>query len=110
MATLVDNSSTKAILAQLAKGNIVYEARDYGNFEKFGDLGYSFPQNNTRINTVPGDVILSEGKLLCIYYDANTWNFTRLGKLELTQAEIKKWVNAGGKAVKVTLSLTKTEE
>lgn len=105
-ATLQDISSTRALLAQLAKGNITYEARDYGNFEKVGNLGHTFPQNNTRINTVAGDLILSEGNLLCIYYDVNTWNFTRLGKLDnMTQEDIKKWVNAGGGKVQVTLSL-----
>ena len=31
---LVDNSSTRALLAQLEKGDITYEADDYGNFEK----------------------------------------------------------------------------
>ena len=31
---LIDNSSTRVLLAQLEKGDITYEADDYGNFEK----------------------------------------------------------------------------
>ena len=42
-ATLVSNSSTEALMAQLQQGNIIYEAHDYGHFEKVGPLGYSFP-------------------------------------------------------------------
>ena len=105
-ATLVDNSSVKALVAQLQKGDITYEASDYGGFEKVGALGYSFPQNNEQINTVPGNLILYQGNALCIYYDANSWNFTRIGKLDdMTQADIKTWVKAGGGSVTVKLSL-----
>ena len=106
-ATLVSNSSTEALVAQLQHGNITYEAHDYGNFEKVGALGYTFPENNEQINTVPGDLILYQGSNLCIYYDTNSWNFTRIGKLDgMTQAEIKTWVNAGGGNVSVTLSIS----
>ena len=106
-ATMVSNSSTEALVAQLQQGNITYEAHDYGNFEKVGPLGYTFPENNEQINTVPGDLILYQGSNLCIYYDTNSWNFTRIGKLDnMTQAEIKTWVNAGGDNVRVTLSIS----
>ena len=105
-ATMVDNSSTQALVNALQNANIVYEAHDYGNFEKVGPLGQSFPQNNESINTVPGDLILYQGSNLCIYYDANSWDFTRIGRLDdMTQAQIKTWVNAGGGNVTVTLSL-----
>ena len=106
-ATMVSNSSTEALVAQLQQGNITYEAHDYGNFEKVGALGYTFPQNNTQITTEPGDLILYQGSNLCIYYDTNSWNFTRIGKLDgMTQTEIKTWVNAGGDNVRVTLSIS----
>lgn len=42
---------------------------------------------------------------LCIYNDVNSWSFTRTGKLDnMTQADIKAWVNGGGGNVSVTLS------
>ena len=105
--TMVSNSSTEALVAQLQQGNITYEAHDYGNFEKVGALGYTFPENNEQINTVPGDLILYQGSNLCIYYDTNSWNFTRIGKLDnMTQADIKTWVNAGGDNISVTLSIS----
>lgn len=106
-ATLVSNSSTEAMVTQLQQGDITYEAHDYGNFEKVGALGYTFPENNEQINTEPGDLILYQGSNLCIYYDTNSWNFTRIGKLDnMTQADIKTWVNAGEGNVSVTLSVS----
>ena len=106
-ATMVSNSSTESLVAQLQQGDITYEAHDYGNFEKVGPLGYTFPENNTQITTEPGDLILYQGSNLCIYYDTNSWNFTRIGRLDnMTQAEIKTWVNAGDGNVNVTLSIS----
>ena len=106
-ATLVSNSSTEALVAQLQQGNITYEAHDYGNFEKVGPLGYTFPRNDEDITTQPGDLILYLGSNLCIYYDTNNYDFTRIGKIDnMTQADIKTWVNAGGDNVSVTLSIS----
>ena len=102
---LVDNSSTRSLLAQLEKGDITYEADDYGNFEKVGNIGVSLPQNNESITTTAGDVILYQGNNICLYYGTNSWSFTRLGKIEgLSKDEIKTFLNAGDGSVKVTLS------
>ena len=102
---LVENSSTRALLAQLEKENITYEADDYGNFEKVGYIGFNLPQNNENITTTAGDVILYQGNNICLYYGSNSWSFTRLGKIEgMSKDEIKTFLNAGGGSVKVTLS------
>ena len=102
---LIDNSSTRALLAQLEKGDITYEADDYGNFEKVGNIGFSLPQDNKSITTTAGDVILYQSNNICLYYDTNSWIFTCLGKIEgMSKDEIKTFLNAGEGSVKVTLS------
>ena len=99
-ATLVDNSSTQALKEQLAKGNITVEME----VEKVGSLGISLPRNDRPTTTGPGDLILYQGHNLVIYYDTNSWNFTRLGKIDnATQAELKAALGKGD--VKITLSL-----
>jgi len=103
---LAENSSTLALIAALQEGDITYEAHDYGGFEKVGNLGRSFPQNNTQIETQPGDVILYQGNSLCLYYDNNSWSFTRIGWIEgLSQSELKKALKAGMGNISVRLSL-----
>ena len=105
-ATLAGNSSAQALYEALQQGPITYEAHDYGDFEKVGDLGQSFPRNDESITTRPGDIILYQGSSLCIYYDTNSWNFTRIGRIEgMTQDEIKDFVRAGEGNVSITLSL-----
>ena len=108
-ATLADNTSAQALMEALKQAPITYEAHDYGNFEKVGPLGQSFPTNDESIHTVPGDIILYQGSNLCLYYDTNTWNFTRIGKIEgLTQTELKQALKAGQGNIIVTLSLSNT--
>lgn len=81
-ATLADNSSAKALLELLAEGDITIQMEDYANMEKVGSLGKSLPRNDRPTITAPGDLILYQGHNLVIYYDKNSWNFTRLGKIE----------------------------
>ena len=101
-ATLVDNSSATAFYELLKKGPVTIKMTDYGNFEKVGPLGTKLPRNDTQITTQAGDIILYQGNQITIYYDTNSWNFTRLGKVvstssttTITQAELKKILGKG---------------
>ncbi|MCM1514752.1 MAG: cyclophilin-like fold protein [Anaeroplasma bactoclasticum] len=107
VATLVDNSSTKALkeLIEQRGGSITINMSDYGNFEKVGSLGTTLPTNNEQISTSAGDLILYQGDSLVIYYDHNNWNFTRLGKIEGATRESLLAVLGNGN-VTVILSLT----
>ncbi len=99
-----DNSSAKALLALLQDGDIPVDAHDYGNFEKVGALGTDLPTNDERITAKPGDVILYQGNQITVYYDTNSWNFTRLGKVQgVTADELKAILGDGD--VTMVLSL-----
>ncbi len=95
-ATLADNSSAAAFYELLKKGAVAIKMRDYGSFEKVGPLGTTLPRNDTQITTTAGDIILYQGNQITIYYNTNSWNFTRLGKVDgMTQAELKKILGKG---------------
>ena len=95
-ATLVDNSSATAFYELLKKGPLTVKMIDYGNFEKYGPIGTSLPRNDTQLTTEAGDIILYQGNQITIYYDTNSWNFTRLGKVDgVSQAELKKILGKG---------------
>ncbi len=103
-ATLAENSSAEALKELLSENDITINMSDYGNFEKVGSLGTSLPTNDERITTEPGDLILYQGNSITIYYDKNTWSFTRLGKIDdVTQSELKEILGEGD--VTVTFSL-----
>jgi hypothetical protein len=95
-ATLADNSSALAFFELLEKAPVTIKMSDYGNFEKVGSLGTSLPRNDTHITTTAGDIILYQGNQITIYYDTNSWSFTRLGKIDgMTQAELKQILGKG---------------
>lgn len=103
-AVFADNSSAQALEELLEQGDLTLSMSDYGGFEKVGSLGSQLPQNNEQITTEPGDVILYQGSSITIYYDTNSWNFTRLGKIEdVTKEELLAALGEGD--VEVTLSL-----
>lgn len=102
---LEDNSSVTAFIQKLKDGDITIYAHDYGEFEKVGSLGFSLPTNDTRITTEPGDLILYQGNQITLYYDTNTWSFTKLGKVEnISQEELKKILGSGDVTLIFTLA------
>lgn len=102
LATFADNSSAEAFRDLLAQGPVTISMDDYGGFEKVGSLGTTLTRNDTRITTQPGDVILYQGNQITIYYGTNTWNFTRLAKInDSTDLQTK----LGTGTVQVTFSL-----
>lgn len=101
---LENNTSAKAFIDKLKGGDITINAHDYGNFEKVGDLGFSLPTNDKNITTEAGDLILYQGNQITLYYDTNSWNFTKLGKVEnISQNELKEILGKGN--VELTFSL-----
>jgi len=95
-STLTDNSSAAALVDLLRQGDVTIDMHDYGNFEKVGELPVTLPTNDEDISTEAGDLILYLGHRFVIYYDHNSWDFTRLGKInDVTQAELKRsWEKA----------------
>ena len=103
-ATLADNSSVEALIATLKKASLTIEMRDYANFEKVGPLGFNLPRNDEPITAEAGDLILYQGNQFVIYYGTNTWNFTRLGKIENVTGKQSQEI-LGSDNVTVTLSI-----
>ena len=103
-ATLENNSSVDELLEKLEKKDITINMKDYANFEKVGSLGFDLIRNDKQITTVAGDIILYQGNQFVIYYDTNSWNFTKLGHIDnINQEELKQILGKGN--VTITLSL-----
>jgi hypothetical protein len=86
---LESNVSAKEFFEKIKKESIQIEMHDYGNFEKVGELPWSITKSDKEITTRPGDLILYQGNQITVYYGENTWNFTKLGRLNATEEEIK---------------------
>ena len=104
--TLVDNDATRELVAALQSAPITVTLND-NNFEIWGSLGKSLTTKNEQMTAQPGDVVLYNGSNICIFYDSNSWSYTRLGKIDgLSGSQLRTFLKAGQNNISVTLSLT----
>ena len=99
---LEDNSAAKALMDKLKMGDVTIHAEDYGGFEKVGNLGFSLPRSDKYITTSVGDIVLYDGEEISLFYNSNSWSYTKLGKLQNIK-DLKKILGTGD--VKLVLSL-----
>lgn len=104
-ATMPDNDATHSLIRLLNDGPITINMSDYGGFEKVGALPQSLPASDTHITTVPGDIMLYQGRNMVIFYGLNSWSYTPLGRIDgVTASSLKEFLGNGN--VEVTLSLS----
>ena len=98
----MDNDSVKA-LKELAKDGLTINMSKYGGFEQVGSIGSTLPSSDTRITTNPGDIVLYSSNQIVLFYDSNTWSYTKLGHINLSKSELTDLL--GDEDVVITLSL-----
>lgn len=97
-----DNDSVRE-LKELAAKNLSIQMSMYGDFEQVGSIGQSLSRNDKQTTTEPGDIVLYSGNQLVVFYGSNSWSYTRLGKINLSDEELKKLLGNGD--VTITLSM-----
>ena len=97
-----DNDSVKA-LKNLAEDGLTINMSKYGGFEQVGSIGSTLPSSDTRITTNPGDIVLYSSNQIVIFYDSNTWSYTKLGHINLSISELTDLL--GDEDVVITLTL-----
>lgn len=108
IAKLEDNISTKALIELIKNKPLTISMSDYGGFEKVGSIGTSLPTSDTYITTEVGDIMLYQGNSMVIFYETNSWSYTRLGKIEnVTKGSLLEVLGTGN--VNLELSLIKGE-
>lgn len=98
------NEAVAALKDSLADQAITIETERHGGFEQVGLLPRSFPQNDQRITTGAGDIVLYGGDSIALFYGANTWEYTKLGQMEhLSAEEIRALLDTDGTRLTVSL-------
>ncbi len=101
---LEDNEAVSELLKRLKYGILLINAEDYGNFEKVGELGFSLPTSDKTITTTFGDIMLYQGDKICLYYDVNTYSFTKLGHIkDISKEELIRLLGDGDITYKLSL-------
>ena len=73
----------------------------YGGFEQVGSIGKSIKSNDSRITTSPGDIVLYNSNNIVMFYGTNTWSYTKLGHINLSNDELNNLLNK--ESVKIKL-------
>ena len=97
--TWEDNPSAEAMRELLP---LTVEMSMYGGFEQVGLIGREIVSNDEQTKTEPGDIVLYSGDQIVIFYGNNSWAYTRLGHVELTQAEMTELLGNGD--ITITIS------
>ena len=106
--TLVDNDATRELVAALQNAPITVTLND-NDFEIWGSLGKSLTTKNEQMTALPGDIVLYNGSNICIFYESNSWSYTRLGHIDgLSENELRTFLKAGESNISVTLSLAQS--
>ena len=73
----------------------------YGGFEQVGSIGPSIVRDDKQTTTNYGDIVLYSGNQIVVFYGSNSWAYTKLGHIDLSQQEMSELL--GGGNVSITL-------
>ena len=107
-ATLADTTAAEELAQRLGDEPVTVTLDEYGGFEKVGMLPWSLTASDRRTDTSPCDIMLYQGNSMTIFYDRNSWSYTRLGRIDnVTADELKSILGEG--SVTITLSLAEQQ-
>ncbi len=98
-----ENNAAVAELKELAEDGLTIPMSMYGGFEQVGPIGKSITRDDKQTTTSAGDIVLYSGNQLVVFYGSNSWAYTRIGKINLTEKELTKLLSNGD--VTITLSM-----
>ena len=98
-----ENNASVAELKELAEDELTISMSMYGSFEQVGPIGKSITRDDKQTTTSAGDIVLYSGNQLVVFYGSNSWAYTRLGKINLNEKELKNLLSNGD--VTITLSM-----
>ena len=102
--TLADTKAAQELMEALEQGPVTVTLND-NDFEIWGALGRSLTTSDEHITVEAGDVVLYNGSNICMFYDSNSWSYTRLGKIDgMTESELRTFLKAGSNNISVKLS------
>ncbi|MBP5268316.1 MAG: hypothetical protein J6Z29_07065 [Ruminococcus sp.] len=103
-ASFADSTAATELAEKLKAEPVTVALNEYGGFEKVGKLPWSLTRTDASTDTEPCDIMLYQGNQMTIFYNPNSWSYTKLGHIDnITQEELKAILGEGD--VTVTLSL-----
>ena len=80
---------------------LTIQMSQYGGFEQVGSIGRSIVMDDKQITTNYGDIVLYAGDKIVIFYGSNSWAYTRLGHVNLSQKEMTELLSNGNASITI---------
>ena len=93
--TWEENDSVNALKILAEKEPLAIQMSMYGGFEQVGPIGQDIVSNDQQTTTQAGDVVLYSGDQIVVFYGSNSWAYTRLGHVDLSQKEMEDLLGNG---------------
>ena len=97
-----ENDSVAELMEEASKGDIIISMSMYSDFEQVGSLGKKYRSNDKQMTVHNGDIVLYNSSNIVLFYGSNTWAYTKLGKMNLSEQEVIDLLSNGN--VKIIIS------
>jgi len=102
-AELADSTAARELAEKLKAEPVTVSLHEYGGFEKVGSLPWALTRSDESVTTEAGDIMLYQGDQMTIFYDSNSWSYTKLGHIAgISGDELEELFGEGN--ITVTLS------
>lgn len=97
-----DNDTVAELVEQAKSGDIIVSMSMYSDNEQVGSLGRSYTRNDKQTTTHNGDIVLYNGNNIVVFYGSNSWSYTRLGKMDMSEHEVIELLSNGDVELKIS--------
>ena len=97
-----ENDSVAELMEEASKGDIIISMSMYSDFEQVGSLGKKYRSNDKQMTVHNGDIVLYNSSNIVLFYGSNTWAYTKLGKMNLSEQEVIDLLSNGNVKIKIS--------
>ena len=97
-----ENDSVAELREDASKGDIIISMSMYSDFEQVGSLGKKYRSNDKQMTVHNGDIVLYNSSNIVLFYGSNTWAYTKLGKMNLSEQEVIDLLANGDVTIKIS--------
>lgn len=97
-----ENDSVAELMEEVSKGDIIISMSMYSDFEQVGSLGKKYRSSDKQMTVHNGDIVLYNSNNIVLFYGSNTWTYTKLGKMDLSEQEVLDLLSNGNVTIKIS--------
>lgn len=101
--TWSENTAVQELKEQAAMYDITVQLSRYSDFEQVGALGKSYTAQNEQITAENGDIVLYNSSNIVLLYGSNSWYYTKLGHMNLSEKEVREMLDQENVTVRISL-------